>query len=114
MSLVAVTAPNTSTTFGNSSFKNHAMTKRSYLALLILLPCIPIYFACTKNIDCTTCRTNNLHPIANAGSDTIVWLPGESATLDGSNSTDPDNNIMSYYWRNISGPSLPQISNTNA
>jgi N-acetylneuraminic acid mutarotase len=90
------------------------MTKRSFLALLILFPAVASYVACKKQIDCTTCRIGNLQPIADAGRDTIVWLPRESVTLEGANSTDPDNNIVGYYWRNISGPSLPQIANANA
>ena len=34
--------------------------------------------------------------------------------LDGSASTDPDNNIVSYAWTKISGPSSFNIVNVNA
>jgi len=36
-------------------------------------------------------------PVANAGADKTVWLPVETVTLDGSNSTD-DQHITSYQW----------------
>jgi len=43
-------------------------------------------------------------PIANAGNDTTITLPADIATLDGSRSTDPDNNITRYKWTKVSGP----------
>lgn len=54
----------------------------------------------------------NHPPKANAGSDTTIILPSSSVTLDGSRSTDPDNNISSYKWTKISGPSSFDITNT--
>ncbi|MEO5581337.1 MAG: PKD domain-containing protein [Saprospiraceae bacterium] len=53
----------------------------------------------------------NHPPKANAGNDTTIILPSSSVTLDGSRSTDPDNNISSYVWTKISGPSSFNISN---
>lgn len=47
----------------------------------------------------------NRAPIADAGRDTIIILPANTANLDGSGSTDPDNDIISYNWVKISGPS---------
>jgi hypothetical protein len=52
----------------------------------------------------------NRPPIANAGPDKVV---SDSLILDGSGSTDPDNNITSYQWTKISGPSSANISNPN-
>jgi len=45
----------------------------------------------------------NKPPFAEAGADqsTIV---GATAILDGSGSTDPDNNIVTYHWRQTGGP----------
>ena len=40
---------------------------------------------------------HNLVPVANAGIDKIVWLPLDTVTLDGSNSSD-DQQIVSYQW----------------
>ena len=44
----------------------------------------------------------NQPPIANAGADQIITLPTNTINLDGSGSTDPDNNITSYVWTKIS------------
>ncbi|HEV8285703.1 MAG TPA: PKD domain-containing protein [Chitinophagaceae bacterium] len=62
-------------------------------------------------VDATS--TTNHPPIANAGHDTTITLPVNTVNLDGSGSTDPDNNITSYAWTKISGPSLFNIANTN-
>ncbi len=51
----------------------------------------------------------NSKPVANAGKDTAVLLPADSAILNGSASSDPDNNITSYIWTKISGPSSSNI-----
>lgn len=53
-------------------------------------------------------------PIANAGRDTIIILPNSIATLEGSASSDPDNDITGYVWTKISGPSSFHIANPNA
>jgi hypothetical protein len=53
----------------------------------------------------------NRPPVANAGPDQEIILPVNTALLDGSLSSDPDNNISSYSWTKISGPSSYAISN---
>jgi len=54
----------------------------------------------------------NRPPIAEAGPDQSVYT-GDTVTLDGSGSTDPENNIVSYHWIQISG--LPVVlSDPNA
>ena len=58
--------------------------------------------------------TTNHPPIANAGHDTTITLPDNVVNLDGSGSTDPDNNISTYLWSKISGPSSFNIPNANA
>ena len=55
----------------------------------------------------------NHPPVANAGPDTLIILPANSINLDGSRSTDPENNITSYTWAKISGPSSYNIANAN-
>lgn len=54
-----------------------------------------------------TCVVNvtwvNAPPVADAGRDQTV-RGGKSLTLDGSASTDPDDGIASYQWRQTSGP----------
>ena len=57
--------------------------------------------------------TTNHPPIANAGADQIISLPTNTVNLDGSGSTDPDNNITSYSWAKISGSSSFSIANAN-
>ena len=53
-------------------------------------------------------------PVANAGPDQTIILPLNTVALDGSASTDPNNNISSYLWTKVSGPSSFAISNANA
>jgi hypothetical protein len=45
----------------------------------------------------------NLPPVADAGPDQIV-SEGDTVTLDGSNSSDPDDSIVSYLWTQTAGP----------
>jgi TolB protein len=56
----------------------------------------------------------NRPPIANAGADQVISLPTNTVSLNGSASTDPDNNITSYQWTKISGPSSFTIANPNS
>jgi hypothetical protein len=58
--------------------------------------------------------TPNHPPIANAGVDKTITLPTNSVTLDGNASTDPDNDITTYSWAKISGPTSFNIVNANA
>ncbi|MES2648242.1 MAG: hypothetical protein V4717_15300 [Bacteroidota bacterium] len=58
--------------------------------------------------------TTNRPPVAKAGSDTTIILPVNSMMLDGSNSSDPDNNISSYAWTKIAGPSAFNITSNNS
>jgi len=62
-------------------------------------------------VDATT--TTNHPPFANAGADQTITLPVNSITVDGSASTDPDNNITTYQWTKISGPASSHIINAN-
>ena len=54
--------------------------------------------------------TTNHPPIANAGANQIITLPTNVVNLDGGASTDPENNIISYAWTKISGPSSFNIA----
>lgn len=56
---------------------------------------------------------SNRSPFANAGSDQTIALPANSVALDGTGSTDPDNNITSYLWTKISGPDSFIFLDTN-
>jgi hypothetical protein len=59
-------------------------------------------------------QPGNRPPVANAGPDQTITLPINTVTLDGTGSADPDNNITSYAWAKISGPSSFTIANTNS
>lgn len=48
----------------------------------------------------------NHPPVARAGDDQSITLPANSVRLDGSRSSDPENNIIAYAWTKISGPSF--------
>ena len=49
-------------------------------------------------------------PVADAGENIVVVLPGNSATLNGTNSYDPGNNPLFYQWTQVYGPSLITFS----
>ncbi len=51
----------------------------------------------------------NNAPIANAGRDQTITLPKDSTTLAGTG-IDADGNIQTFYWRQISGPSISAIA----
>jgi hypothetical protein len=48
----------------------------------------------------------NQPPIANAGSDQTILQVGVTVALDGSNSSDPDDGIVSYFWQQTAGPTI--------
>ena len=57
--------------------------------------------------------TVNQAPAANAGTDRTITLPTNSASLNGTGSTDADGTIASYQWQQVSGPSTSALSATN-
>lgn len=77
--------------------------------------------SCKKEYSCEGCingnnppvALTNHPPIANAGNDTTITFPYNTVNMDGSRSTDPDNNITSYQWTKIAGPSSSAITNGN-
>jgi hypothetical protein len=78
-----------------------------------------IALSCKKEFSCEGCATDNNPPndslndppIACAGQDQLITLPANSVLLDGSCSSDPNNNITVYAWTKISGPALFSIVN---
>lgn len=52
--------------------------------------------------------TTNQPPIARAGNDFSVVIPSEGTTtstqLNGSGSTDPEGQVLKYFWRKVTGP----------
>ncbi|MFZ3096926.1 MAG: PKD domain-containing protein, partial [Desulfosalsimonadaceae bacterium] len=58
-----------------------------------------------------TVHWNNLAPTANAGADQTVEY-GDAVQLNGSGSTDPENNTLSYQWIASSGTINPALSDS--
>lgn len=74
---------------------------------------------CQKEFSCEGCLNANQplpnhQPVANAGNDTTIMLPGNTINLNGSLSLDPDSNITGYLWTKVSGPSSFSITYPNA
>ncbi|QEH42582.1 T9SS type A sorting domain-containing protein [Chitinophaga sp. XS-30] len=56
---------------------------------------------------------NNI-PKAIAGSNVTITLPQNSTVLDGSSSSDPDGDALTYWWLKVTGPSDVKFSNAAA
>ena len=56
-------------------------------------------------------KTGNIPPVADVGPDQTIYLPQNSIQLDGSKSTDPDGEIISYKWEQVAGPSEAALTN---
>jgi hypothetical protein len=57
--------------------------------------------------------STNRAPVADAGLDQTVWA-WTVVTLDGSGSRDPDGDVVTYQWVQVSGPSGSSVGLTNA
>lgn len=57
----------------------------------------------------TVSPATNQPPQANAGADQVITLPVNMAHLNGQNSTDPENNITQYAWKQVAGPAPSYI-----
>lgn len=84
------------------------------IAVLVLLTGALLYVSCKKEYSCENCRETNKSPIANAGRDTIIILPTDSVSLDGSTSSDADGTITGFQWTKISGPVSFSVINASA
>ena len=58
-----------------------------------------------SHTDAVAITVVNYPPVASAGADQTVQL-GDTVTLDGSASRDPDNDIISYTWKQTTGPAV--------
>lgn len=60
------------------------------------------------------CQGSNQAPTAAAGNDQTLVVPGSTVMLNGSASTDPDNDTLTYAWTQISGPVVVLSDPTSA
>jgi hypothetical protein len=67
----------------------------------------------TDDITISVNAATNIPPVANAGTSLIITLPVNTATLDGSKSSDADGAITAYSWTIISGPNTPGATGAN-
>jgi beta-glucosidase len=65
----------------------------------------------TLNVSGNLVATGNHIPVANAGNNITTT---DDITLNGSSSTDADNDVLTYKWELIAGPSTPVITSTNS
>jgi len=64
----------------------------------------------TADMNIILSNGNNQPPIANVSwNQTLTW-PVNSATLNGSGSSDPDGTIVSYRWTQVSGPTTANMN----
>lgn len=68
----------------------------------------------TDDVIITVKPAVNQSPLADAGSDTTIVLPGSSLALDGSKSSDKDGTIKSYKWAQQGGPSVASFSDATS
>ncbi|MEN8692424.1 MAG: PKD domain-containing protein [Desulfobacterales bacterium] len=65
----------------------------------------------TSDMVTITVSDVNEPPIANAGNDQTILQVGVTVALDGSNSLDPDDGIVSYFWQQTAGPAISLSDN---
>lgn len=82
--------------------------------VLFLSVILVILASCQKEFLCDYCGVSRIPPVANAGNDTIIVLPADTAILHGERSTDADGIIKTYSWLQIEGPEQATIANKDA
>lgn len=86
-----------------------------HTALCLLLLGMVGFLSCEKDgPDARYNPQNNQLPFASAGIDSIIILPRDHVTLDGTASTDRDGFISGYLWSKVEGPASFQIENPTA
>jgi len=93
--------------------------------IVSILIIIITHSSCNKELSCEECLSTNQPPtnrppVAKAGNDTTIMLPGNnvnlnsSVNLNGSLSFDPDNNITGYAWSIVLGAAPVSFTNKNS
>jgi hypothetical protein len=65
-------------------------------------------------ISVSTPPPTNLAPTARAGNDTTITLPSNTTKLDASKSTDPEGQVLKFYWRKVTGPVATLVDTNKA
>ncbi|WP_336517640.1 Kelch repeat-containing protein [Pollutibacter soli] len=82
--------------------------------IFTLLVVVVLIASCQKEFLCDYCGFSRIPPIANAGNDTIIVIPADTAVLHGEKSSDADGSIIKYSWLQIEGPGQSNIANKDA
>lgn len=90
---------------GQESFSTRAYSK------IIPITDLPSNGACGQLRANKDAMNGNTVPVANAGPDiTVQAAAGDVITIDGSGSSDADNDALTYRWRQLSGPGQNSVS----
>ncbi len=104
-----VSGPSTATIASASTAKTGISGLQQGVYVFSLLVTDNLGATNSNTVSVTVNPAANISPIANAGSSSTITLPTSSVNLNGSLSSDPDGNIVSYSWTQISGPSSATI-----
>ena len=100
---------------------NKAVTflEKVFPVLALSISVVSIFASCKKDVSCEECKDQEVRPtpisgpeqinhppIANGGPTQTISLPLNTVVLDGSGSSDPDNNITHFAWTILTGPSM--------
>lgn len=91
---------------GVAALKDGDVIADFYLPYTCCSDCAPVQFVIQE-------PPPNRPPVARAGDNVSTQLPDNVVTLDGTKSSDPDENIVSYAWTYKSGPAQFLIDNPN-
>ncbi len=85
---------------------------------MLCLLAVVLFSGCAKELSCEGCVPGfggaNKPPIANAGNDQTIILGVAELYLNATASSDPDNNISSYKWRQLTGTAPATLADSTA
>jgi alpha-tubulin suppressor-like RCC1 family protein len=103
-------APPISATYPNSwDVTTPTVVNPLALTQTTVVPC-PYCLVNPTSTPCNSCTYAVITPLANAGANSNITLPVNTATLDGSASSNPGGGTLTYAWTQVSGPSTSSIT----
>lgn len=105
------------TTIASAATAKPVITKLSAAGIYVFRVTVKDNDGATATDDVTVtvkAASTNKAPTANAGGNVSITLPATTAQLSGSDSKDPDGDIASYAWSQVSGPVTALLSSTSA